>query len=395
MIDDEANPRMTDSNDPQRTSDSLLHLVGKLDSLDEQFLKLLLERAEISAQIARARRRLELPEYDPEREEQALARIEALLKSGDTRLERSSVRNIFRVVQSACAVLETPISVGYLGPPGTFSHLAAREAFGLGPTYIDFSAIAPIFTAVERGQIDFGVVPFENSTEGGVTFTHDSFLTSDAKIRGEFLLDVSVCLIGHAIDLSKVERVYSHPQPIAQCRSFIGQHLAHAQVVSMPSTTAAAQQAAKDPTGVALASHLAAELHGLEILADTIQDLAVNVTRFVLLAKQDAAPTGRDRTSLVFSTPDERGALLEALRVFYAAGLNLSRIESRPGREKLWEYVFFVDVDGHRADPAVAEAIDALRRVSRMVRVLGSYPQARKSAAGAEPPSLGGNSTSP
>jgi chorismate mutase/prephenate dehydratase len=230
------------------------------------------------------------------------------------------------------------------------------------------------------------MVPFENSTEGGVTFTHDTFLTSDAKICGEFLFDVTVCLLGHPIELSKVERVYSHPQPIAQCRGWLGQHLPQAQIISMPSTTAAAQEAAKDPTSVALASHLAAELHGLDVLAESIQDLAVNVTRFVLLAKEDAPPTGRDRTSLVFSTPDERGALLTALRVFYAAGLNLSRIESRPGREKLWEYVFFTDIEGHRDDPAVAAAIEELRKVSRMVRVLGSYPQARKSAAGVEPP---------
>jgi chorismate mutase/prephenate dehydratase len=154
----------------------------------------------------------------------------------------------------------------------------------------------------------------------------------------------------------------------------------------MPSTTVAAKEAAKDSAGVALASRLAAELHDLEVLAESIQDLAVNITRFVLLAKEDAEPTGRDRTSLVFSTTDERGALLSALRVFYSAGLNLSRIESRPGREKLWEYVFFTDIEGHRSEPAVADAIEELRKVSRMVRILGSYPRARKSASGGEPP---------
>jgi chorismate mutase/prephenate dehydratase len=361
-------------------------LLSRIEQLDEQLLNLLIERAEVSSHLAEKRRHNDVPEYDPEREEQSLVRLEKLLSTKATRLDRAQIRNVFREIQSACAVLSTPLRVGYLGPAGTFSHLAARSVFGVGPTYIDFSAIAPIFSAVERGQLDFGVVPFENSTEGGVTFTHDTFLTSDAKIRGEFLLDVTVCLIGHPIELSKVERVYSHPQPIAQCRGWLGQHLPHAQIVTTPSTTAAAQEAAKDPSGVALASHLAAELQGLEVLAESIQDLAINVTRFVLLAKEDAEPTGRDRTSLVFSTNDERGALLEALRVFYSAGLNLSRIESRPGREKLWEYVFFTDIEGHRSDPQVAKAIEELRNVSRMVRVLGSYPQARRSAAGAEPP---------
>lgn len=377
---------MADDPTHQNEPSSLRPLLTRIDQLDEQILNLLLERANVSRTVAEQRRNFAVPDYDPEREEQSLVRLEKLLSTKNTRLERPQIRNVFREIQSACAVLSTPLRVGYLGPAGTFSHLAARSVFGLGPTYIDFSAIAPIFTAVERGQLDFGVVPFENSTEGGVTFTHDTFLTSDAKIRGEFLLDVTVCLVGHAIELSKVERVYSHPQPLAQCRGWLGQHLAHAQLVSMPSTTAAAQEAAKDPTGVALASHLAAELQGLEVLAESIQDLAINVTRFVLLAKEDAEPTGRDRTSLVFSTDDERGALLEALRVFYSAGLNLSRIESRPGREKLWEYVFFTDIEGHRKDPAVGRAIDELRKVSRMVRVLGSYPQARHSAAGAEPP---------
>jgi chorismate mutase/prephenate dehydratase len=361
-------------------------LLSRLEQLDEQVLNLLIERAEVSSHLAEKLRHNDVPEYDPEREEQSLVRLEKLLSTKSTRLDRAQIRNVFREIQSACAVLSTPLRVGYLGPAGTFSHLAARSMFGLGPTYIDFSAIPPIFTAVERDQLDFGVVPFENSTEGGVTFTHDTFLTSDAKIRGEFLLDVTVCLIGHRIELSKVERVYSHPQPIAQCRGWLGQHLPHAQIVTTPSTTTAAQEAAKDPSGVALASHLAAELHGLEILAESIQDLAINVTRFVLLSKDDAEPTGHDRTSLVFSTNDERGALLEALRVFYSAGLNLSRIESRPGREKLWEYVFFTDIEGHRKDPPVAKAIEELRNVSRMVRVLGSYPQARRSAAGVEPP---------
>lgn len=364
----------------------LLQALARLHRIDEQLLDLVLERADTSLELAQLRKSLNLASYDPEREEQALARIEQRLSALAGKLSRASIRTIFREIQSACAVLDAPLKVGYLGPPGTFSHIAARSAFGLGVTYVDFPSISGIFTAVERGRVNYGVVPIENSTEGGVTFTLDSFLTSEAKICGEFLLDVTMCLVGKNPELSKLERIYSHPQPLGQCRAWLAQHVPQAQLISMPSTTTAAREAANDENAAAVASHLAAELLGLDVLAESIQDMTVNVTRFVLLSLADAAPTGRDRTSIVFSTPDEKGALLSALSIFNEAGLNLSRIESRPGREKLWEYVFFTDVEGHLNDPAVAKAVEDLRRVSRMVRVLGSYPRARSSAAGAEPP---------
>jgi chorismate mutase / prephenate dehydratase len=367
-------------------SAELLAEQNRLKRVDDQLLGLILERAEVSTAIARIRKSINLPSYDPEQEEQLLGRLEPQLAERGSRLSRASMRAIFREIQSACAVLETPLKVGYLGPPGTFSHIAARSAFGLGANYVDFPSISGIFTAVERARVDYGVVPIENSTEGGVTFTLDSFLTSEAKICGEFLLDVTMCLVGKTPELGKLERIYSHPQPLGQCRTWLAQHVPQAQLISMPSTTTAAREAANDPNSAAVASHLAAELLGLDVLAESIQDMSVNVTRFVLLSMAEAAPSGRDRTTIVFSTPDERGALLSALSIFNESGLNLSRIESRPGREKLWEYVFFTDVEGHQTDPAVARAIDDLRRVSRMVRVLGSYPQARTSAAGAEPP---------
>jgi chorismate mutase/prephenate dehydratase len=377
---------MTQENVVNSAEAALAEGLSRLQGIDDQLLGLVLERAELSATLARLRRELELSAYDPECEEQTLARLEALLAERGGRLSRAAIRTIFREIQSACVVLETPLKVGYLGPPGTFSHIAARSIFGLGASYVDFPSIGGIFTAVERARVDYGVVPIENSTEGGVTFTLDSFLTSDAKIRGEFLLDVTMCLVGKNPDLGRLERIYSHPQPLGQCRGWLAQHVPQAQLVSMPSTTAAAREAANDENAAAVASHLAAELLGLDVLAESIQDMSVNVTRFVLLAREEAEPTGRDRTSIVFSTPDEKGALLSALTIFSNAGLNLSRIESRPGREKLWEYVFFVDVEGHQTDPAVARAIEQLRGVSRMVRILGSYPQARQSAAGAEPP---------
>lgn len=371
---------------PNTPLEQLSEAVERLRSIDAQVLELLLQRAQLAMSVARQRKALELPGYDPELEEQTLSHVEQLLAARGGCLSRAAIRAIFREIQSACAVLETPLKVGYLGPPGTFSHIAARSAFGLGANYVDFPGIGGIFTAVERARIDYGVVPIENSTEGGVTYTLDSFLTSNAKICGEFLLDVTMCLVGKNPELGRLERIYSHPQPLGQCRAWLAQHVPQAQLISMPSTTTAAREAANDTNSAAVASHLAAELLGLDVLAESIQDMSVNVTRFVLLSMLETEPTGNDRTSIVFSTADEKGALLTALAIFNDAGLNLSRIESRPGREKLWEYVFFTDVEGHQKDPAVARAIEDLHGVSRMVRVLGSYPQARLSAHGAAPP---------
>jgi chorismate mutase / prephenate dehydratase len=361
--------------DQGSTTDKLDTLVQQLDALDSHLLEILRKRADLAVSVAQTRRSLELPAYTREGEESALCRLEQETTATGSRLTRGAVRAVFREILSACAVLDAPLRVGYLGPPGTFSHMAARSAFGLGASYVEHPNIAQVFASVERGQIDFGVAPIENSTEGGVTFTLDCLLTSDVRIRSEFPLDVSLYLLGKSRDFSKIERVYSHPQPLGQCRAWLAAHLPHAQLVSTSSTTAAAREAVTDEASVAVGSHLAAELYDLEVLASAIQDVSVNVTRFVVLAKTDAPPTGKDKTSVVFSTADERGALLKALTILYSAGLNLSRIESRPLREKLWEYVFFTDLDGHRTDPAVSGALGELARVSRMVKILGSYPR--------------------
>ncbi len=350
-------------------------LKQKLTELDEALLVQLLARARVATAILRRRREQGLEPSSREDDEQLLTELEERARSHAGLLSRDAIRAIFREIVSACAVLETPTRVGYLGPPGTFSHMAARRAFGLSASYVEAPNIAQVFSGVEREQLEFGVVPIENSTEGGVTFTLDCLLTHNVKIRSEFPLDVSLCLLGREPELSHVERVYSHPQPFGQCRRWLGAHLPHAQLVSMPSTTAAAREAVGDAASVAVGSRLAAELYDLRVLAEAIQDVPVNVTRFVVIAKTDAPRTGRDKTSIVFSTPDEQGALLTALSIFNAAGINLSRIESRPLREKLWAYVFFTDLLGHHSDENVTQALTELGRISRMVRVLGSYPR--------------------
>lgn len=356
-------------------SDELADLRRRIDALDDQILELLDRRAAIAVQIGRAKRGAPSL-HDPEREQRVLARLEAAQAArSDATFPRGSVRAVFREVMSACLSLEQAQAVAFLGPPGTFTHMAARAAFGLAAKYVETSTIAGVFDAVARGTTSYGVVPIENSTEGGVTSTLDGFLEYDVHIRGELVLDVGQCLLARHEEFGRIERVYSHPQGLGQCRRWLAQHLPGAQLVVSTSTSAAAREAADDDTSAAVASKLSAELFGLVVVRENIQDRRENATRFVLLAPDDAPRTGTDKTSVVFSAPHERGALKRVLGIFDEEGINLSRIESRPSGHKLWEYVFFTDLEGHRTDEAVGRALARLGALCELVRVLGSYPR--------------------
>lgn len=265
--------------------------------------------------------------------------------------------------------------IAFFGQFGAWTHAAARSAFGPRAEFRENSTIAQVFEAVSRGDASFGVVPIENSTEGGVNQTVDELLASKLWIRGEVVLDIAQCLLGLSEDLGRIARVASHPQGLAQCRRWLAEHLPNAEQVASLSTTAAAREAASDATLAAISSPLAAELNGLRVLVAGIQDNAENATRFVVIAKSDAARTGHDKTSLVFSTEHSRGALRQALEIFDRAGLNLSRIESRPNPARRWEYVFLTDLEGHREDEAVSRALAELEARCSMMRVLGSYPR--------------------
>ena len=350
----------------------------RIDALDDRVVDLLAERAELADAAAAAKRAAGLASmHDPERERRVLDR---LAERGAGRFPRDSVRAVFREVMSGCLALEQPLAVAFLGPEGTFSHMAARHLFGLAARYREATSIEGVFDAVARGNAAAGVVPLENSTEGSVTFTLDALLEGSLLIRQELVLDVSHCLLGRADGLSTIERVYSHPQALAQCRVWLARHLPHAQVVQTSSTAAAAREALADPTAAAVASRLASELYGLAILRERIHDRPENATRFVVVGTSDAKRTGDDKTTLAFSLNDERGALRRVLEVFDAASLNLTRIESRPSRQRPWEYVFLADLEGHRDDASVAEAVRALGERCAMVRVLGSYPRFRAPA---------------
>jgi chorismate mutase/prephenate dehydratase len=349
-------------------------LRGQIDAIDEQILALLEARASTVEQVAEAKREASHASfYDPERERAVLDRLAA---KGAGRFPREAIRSVFREIMSGCLSLQTPITVAFLGPEGTFSHMAARHLFGLAARYRESTTIDGVFDAVQRGDALCGVVPVENSTEGSNNNTLDALVDGDLLIRQELILEVSQCLLSRAQGLSSIERVYSHPQALAQCRLWLARNLAGAQLVQTGSTSAAAREAFADERAAAIGSRLSAELNGLGILGERIQDRSENATRFVVVAQKDAPLTGSDKTTLAFSLPDAgaRGALKRVLEVFDEEGINLSRIESRPKGTKPWEYVFLVDVEGHRQEPSVATVIQKLKARCETVKVLGSYP---------------------
>ncbi len=267
-----------------------------------------------------------------------------------------------------------PLRVAYMGPPRSFSHAAALALFADRATFVVTRTIPDAVEAAASGEADLAIVPIENSTEGGVNATLDALFDSDLTISAELVLDVELCLLAKTAELAAIRRVTSHPQPLGQCKQWLRRNLPHAEVVVAPSTTAAAQDALTDPHTAAVGSRLAAEL-GLVVVREKIQDHEGNATRFVIVGRELTRPTGKDKTTLVFTTHHERGALRRVLEIFDEEQLNLTRIESRPLRGQLWEYAFFTDLEGHREDPAVARALERLESAGAMVRVLGSYPR--------------------
>jgi chorismate mutase / prephenate dehydratase len=266
--------------------------------------------------------------------------------------------------------------VAYMGPPRSFSNAAALALYGEGADFVVTRTIPDAVEAAAEGHADVAVVPIENTIEGGVNATLDALFDSDLSICGEFVLDVDLCLLSQSEDLSLIERVASHPQPLGQCKHWLRQHLPHAEQVVTSSTTAAAEIALKDARTAAVGSKLAAAA-GLFVVREKIQDHEGNATRFIIVGKELTSPTGNDKTTLVFSTHHERGALRRVLEVFDEEGLNLTRIESRPLRGQQWEYAFFTDLEGHRDEPPLQRALARLTDGGTLVRVLGSYPRAR------------------
>jgi chorismate mutase/prephenate dehydratase len=342
-----------------------------IDALDARLLVLLNERAALARQVGS----LKIGQaYRPEREAQVLRRIKSL-NAGP--LPDEVVARLFREIMSACLALERPVTVAYLGPKGTFSERAAVKHFGEGAVTQPCASIDEVYRNVESDAADFGVIPVENSTEGAVGRSLDLMPQTSLNICGEVLVRIHHNLMAaDQLKLNAIQKVFSHGQSLAQCHEWLNTHLPHAERVAVASNAEAARRAALEPFSAAVAGEMAAEHYRLTILAANIEDEPNNTTRFLVLGNYAPKASGMDKTSLILSAPNRAGAVYEMLTPFAKRGVSMSKFESRPSKVAMWEYLFFVDIDGHLEDGNVAEAIEELRRIAGYVKVLGSYPRA-------------------
>lgn len=352
-------------------SDELQRLRAEIDRLDEEVLARLSRRAEIAHEIGRVKGGAVV--YRPEREAQVLRRIVGLNQGP---LPEAAVWHIFREIMSACLALEQPLRVVYFGPQGTFTESAAKKHFGSAPHFTAAATIDEVFRTVEAGHADYGVVPVENSTEGAVGRTLDLLLQMPIKICGEVMLRIHQHLLSKADRLEDVKRLYSHAQSLAQCHEWLNRYLPSLPRVPVASNAEAARMAAGDAESCAIAGEAAAGLYGLNNLARDIEDDPNNTTRFLVIGMHDAGPSGRDKTSLVCASQNKAGAMYALLEPLARHGVSMSKFESRPSRAGLWEYVFYVDVEGHQSEERVGKAFAELRDRAAFVKILGSYPGA-------------------
>lgn len=344
----------------------------KIDSLDDQILHLLNERAEVASKIGKIKSELHIDSYNPQREEEVLQRLGS---QNHGLFPEQAIPTIFREIISACRSLEVELGVAYLGPPATHTHMACIERFGSTVQAFPKESIQDVFEAVERETANFGIVPVENSTEGIVHRTLDMFIDSEVKICGEVLLRISHDLLSLSGKPEDVQRIYSHPQALGQCRQWLRKNFPRAELIETVSTAKAAQMAAEDKKAAAIASSLARRLYGLLAIESRVEDYLHNYTRFLVIGRQAGERTGKDKTSLLFSIPDSPGSLYRVLRPFSKKSINLTKIESRPIKDKPWEYVFFLDFEGHAADTHVEEAVGELKKNVLFMKFLGSYPR--------------------
>jgi chorismate mutase / prephenate dehydratase len=348
-------------------------LRADIDAIDNEILALLNRRAEAVIEVGKVKTEHNLRYYVPEREVEILRR---LMESNTGPFPNDALKTIYREIISASLALEKPLSVAFLGPKATFTHLACLKHFGESAEYVPQINVSEVFDAVERGFADFGVVPIENSSEGIVSHTLDMFVDHNLLISGEILVEVAHDLLSVTGDIEHVRRIYSHPHAIAQCRSWLERSLRSVPVFDVESTARAAELAADDPSAAAIAGEAAAKSYGLKAIRKRIQDNANNFTRFIIVGRIAPERTGNDKTSVLFSGRDEVGALYLMLEPFAKEGVNLTKIESRPIKKKAWEYLFFLDMEGHIADRPVKNAIDGLRMRATYLKILGSYPRA-------------------
>ncbi len=344
----------------------------QIDATDEELLALINQRLKLAKTIGEIKNREELATLDPKREQEV---FEHLRRYNAGPLTEDGLRNIFREIISAARQVQRPLSVAFLGPEATFTHLAAIKKFGRSTLFKPLSTIPEVFITVEKGNHHLGVIPIENSTEGVVNETLDQFVDTKLQICGEIYLEISHDLISRSGQVHDIEIIYTHPQAHGQCRQWLQRHLPHLPVLEVSSTGLAAQKAAHNPNSAAIASGFAASLYELRVVESRIEDHRENATHFFIVGPYAPGATGVDKTSIIFAVTDTPGALYTMLRPLAEQGINMTRIVSRPMKTIAWRYLFFVDLDGHREEPALAACLQEMEEMSAFFKILGSFPQ--------------------
>jgi chorismate mutase/prephenate dehydratase len=355
----------------------------RIDALDEQIQKLISERARLAFNVGQSKSQSQNPGndgppqavdfYRPEREAQVL---QAVKSRNQGPLSDAEMLRLFREIMSACLAQQEPLKVAYLGPEGTFTQQAVLTHFGHSVHALSHPGIDEVFEQVQSADADFGVVPIENSSQGIVSHTLDMFLDTELKICGEIELRIHHNLLTQATGLDQIERLYSHQQSLSQCKAWIRAHLPDAELVAVSSNAEAARRVRHAPDAAAIAGRSAAEIYGVPVMFSAIEDQPDNTTRFLVVGRKLFPPSGRDKTTLLLAGREGPGLLHQLIEPFHRHRVNMSRIESRPSKLGKWEYVFFIDIEGHAEDEAVSKALGDLAAVSKLSRVLGSYPRA-------------------
>jgi chorismate mutase/prephenate dehydratase len=352
---------------------------ARIDDVDRQIQALISERARYAQQVGISKGELAsaVDYYRPEREAEVLRTV---LERNEGPLRDEEMLRLFREIMSACLAQQEPLKIAYLGPEGTFTQTAVYSHFGHSVRGLPFSSIDEVFQEVECGAADFGVVPIENSTEGTVNHTLDMFLTSPLKISGEVELRIEQHLLGLMSGLEGVERICAHQQSLAQCRGWLREYLPHAELIGVSSNAAGARRARDEKGTAAIGGEIAAEVYDLNVLVNNIEDSADNSTRFLVIGRKLLSPSGYDKTTILVSTSGTAGAgvLHTLLQPFSTYEINMTRIESRPSRKKNWDYVFFIDLEGHAEDASLKSALTELQKSSSLFRIVGAYPKAVK-----------------
>lgn len=370
-----------DNNNNSNNDAALQQLRKKIDSCDSQIQELIQQRVAIAAEIAKVKSELDSNSsfYRPEREAQVLRKVrernQELRKNNDYLVSDDEIVRLMREIMSVSLAAEMPLKVAYLGPAGTYTQAAVIKHFGQAVDNVDVKTIGDVFRIVEHGKAHFGVVPFENSSEGVITHTLDCFLASPLKVCGEVQMPINHQLLSNADGLPSITQVLAHPQALAQCRGWLERYLPDASLVATNSNSEAAKLAATQPHSAAIASEIAGKLYDIKVLASSIQDEQNNSTRFLIIGTETFAASGVDKTTIMVSAPNKVGSLFELLKPLYDHDVDMSRIESRPSKQGKWEYVFYIDLNGHAEDKNVKTALSELEQESAFFKLLGSYPQ--------------------